>query len=365
MIYSRLKKVFSLFLVVGMLFTLTGCGKEEKTENAASPVEVLLVTDYGTINDGSFNQGAWEGISEFAKKNGTLIDYYQPENTSTESYINAMERGIDNGAKVIVCPGYLLEEAVYKAQSEYPDVQFVLIDGQPHNEDYTDQLIADNTLSVLFSEEEAGFLAGYSAVREGYTNLGFIGGVPADTVIKYGYGFVQGADYAAIEMGVEVHIRYTYADTFDDTDAVETTASTWYEDDTEVIFACGGQLGRAVIRAAEKNDGKVIGVDVDQSSESEVVMTSAVKSLASAVSEVLDDYSQGKFFGGQPKIFTSKENGVCLPMDNSRFERFTKEQYDNIFSRLSEGMIVPYGGTDIGTTQELTLINTEVTYIIL
>lgn len=365
MIYVKSKRIVSLILALIMIMTLMGCENDDEVEGVTTPVEILLVTDYGTINDGSFNQGAWEGMSEFSKKNGALIDCYQPENTDTESYLKAIERGIDNGAKIVVCPGYLLEEAVYKAQKDYPEVNFIILDGQPHNEDYSDQLIGDNTLSILFSEEEAGFLAGYAAVRDGYTNLGFIGGIPADAVIKYGYGFVQGADYAAIEMGVEVKIRYTYANTFDDTGDVELTASTWYEDNTEVIFACGGQLGRAVMRAAEKNNTKVIGVDVDQSVESEVVLTSAIKSLSSAVSGVLEDYYQGKYYGGQAKIFTAKEGGVCLPMDTSRFEKFTQEQYDNIYSRLVDGMIVPYGGTDIGTTQELTMVNTEVTYIVL
>lgn len=363
--FNKYKKRLHSILAVLMIIMLTGCGDNTQDNTLSSPVEVLLITDYGTINDGSFNQGAWEGISAFAKKNGALIDYYQPENTDMDSYLDAIKRGVTNGAKVIVCPGYLLEEPVFEAQKAYPEVQFVLVDGQPHNEDYSEQFIAENTVSILFSEEEAGFLAGYSAVREGYTRLGFIGGVPADSVIKYGYGYVQGADYAAIEMGVEVHVRYTYANTFDDEDFVETTASTWYQDDTEVIFACGGELGRAVIRAAEKNNGKVIGVDVDQSSESEVVLTSAEKALSAAVEGVLEDFAKGQYYGGQARIFTAKEQGVCLPMETSRFDKFTQEQYDSILSRLVDGMITPYGATDIGTTQELTLVNTEVTYIIL
>lgn len=354
-------------MICVLMGSLVGCNKTENTENVTNdkPVEVLLITDYGTVSDGSFNQGVWEGICNYADDTGTLVDYYRPANTDKDSYLQEIKRGVKNGAKVIVCPGYMLEETVYEAQKSYPEVNFILVDGTPHNADYTDETIEKNVCPVLFAEEQAGFLAGYAAVRDGYTGLGFIGGIAEDPVIRYGYGFVQGADYAAIEMGVEVHVRYTYANTFDDTPLVETTASTWFDDDTQVIFACGGSLGKGVMKAAEEHNGKVIGVDVDQSTDSETVITSAMKSLSGAVYQTLDDYGQGRFGGGVAKIITAADSGVCLPMDTSRFERFTAVDYESVYSRLVDGMINPYNGCDVGTTQELTLINTNVTYIVM
>lgn len=363
-------KKINVFIFAGLMMALllAGCKKDAEaisTDSVDKPVDVLLITDYGTVNDGSFNEGAWKGISKYAEENNVQYDNYCPVDTTKESYLSEIKRGVKNGAKVIVCPGYMFEEAIYEAQNKYQDVKFILLDGAPHNEDFSDYTIGQNVMSIAFAEEQAGFLAGYAAVRDGYTRLGFMGGAAEDAVIRYGYGFVQGADYAAIEMGESVHIRYTYTNTFYDEPKVETTANTWYQDDTEVIFACGGESGRAVMRAAEKNEKKVIGVDVDQSSESSTVITSAEKALSKAVYEGLCSYGNGTFNGGRTIVFTAKEGGICLPMENSRFVKFDDTTYDSIYSRLVDGGIEPYNQTDIGTTQELTLINTDVSYIVL
>lgn len=360
---TRFKALIIFVALCGLMLSLSACGKDEKYAGDEA-VDVVLITDYGTINDGSYNQGAWEGIRRYANDTGADIAYYQPEDTDIESFIEQIDRGVNNGAGIIICPGYSFEEVVFVAQSKYPDTKFILLDGKPHNIDGSDDTIGNNVESILFAEEAAGFLAGYSAVRDGYRGLGFMGGVPEDAVIRYGYGFVQGADYAAIEMGVEVHIRYAYMNTYSEEPMVETMAAAWYDDDTEVIFACGGQMGRSVVRAAEKHDGKVIGVDIDQSSESQTIITSAEKSLSDAIYRSLMDYHNGAFSGGYSKVLSAKDSGVCLPMETSRFEKFSQKDYNSIFSRLSDGSIIPYNGTDIGTTQELTLVNTSVTYIV-
>ena len=257
----------------------------------------------------------------------------------------------------------MLEVPVYNAMKKYKKADFILIDGVPHDEENKETLIGDNVSSVSFAEEQAGFLAGYSAVRDGYRGLGFVGGMPIDPVIRFGYGFVQGADYAAIEMGVSVHIRYTYTNTFSEDSLIEDLAGAWFDDDTQVIFACGGTIGKSVIRAAETHGGKVIGVDVDQSSESETVITSAMKNVRSAVYSGVRSYFEGTFAGGVETQMTAKEDGVSLPMDTSRFEKFDTASYDAVYSHLVDGMIVPYRETDIGTCAELSLVNTEVTYI--
>ena len=360
------KKLTAYICAASLAVCFTGCSKDTDDQKAADkPCEILLVTDYGTVSDGSYNQGCWEGMEKYSEETGVVIDNYQPENTTEEAFLDQVKRGVKNGAKIVICPGGLLEEAVFDAQSKYPDTTFILLDGEPHNADYSDETIGTNVKSVLFAEEQAGFLAGYAAVREGYTGLGFMGGIANDSVIRYGYGFVQGADYAAIEMGVETHIRYAYMNTFNDDPIVETTAGAWFDDDTEVIFACGGSLGKGVMRAAEGHDGKVIGVDVDQSQESETVITSATKSLSDAVYECLEDYYNGTFVGGSVDNLTAKENGICLPLATSRFEKFTEDDYNSVYDRLVSGMITPYDGTEIATTQELTLINTNVTYIVM
>ena len=357
------KKFISAILLMSLLaLSLTGCKKGASGEDD-KPVDVVLITDYGTVDDSSYNQGAWEGIAAYAAESGIAYEYYHPEDTDTDSIIEQIKRGRSNGAKLFVCPGNMLEVPVYIAQDKYDDVNFILIDGIPHNEENTEEKIAENCSVITFAEEQAGFLAGYAAVRDGYKGLGFVGGMPVDPVIRFGYGFVQGADYAAIEMGVNVHIRYTYTNTFSDDPAIEDLAGAWYDDDTEVIFACGGAIGKSVIRAAENHNGKVIGVDVDQSSESETVITSATKSIKTAVYNDVKSFFDGTFAGGTELMMTAKTDGICLPMETSRFEKFDNESYEKVYSHLVDGMIVPYKETNVGTCEELSLVNTEVTYI--
>ncbi|MCR5300918.1 MAG: BMP family ABC transporter substrate-binding protein [Lachnospiraceae bacterium] len=361
--FKKIRKTTALF-GAALLTVMSFAGCKDKNSNAKdTPVDVVVVTDYGTVDDNSFNQAAWEGVKQYAEESGITCENYQPEGTATDSIIAQFKRGDSNKAKIFVCPGSMLEVPVYEAMDKYDGQCFILIDGAPHNEENTETRIAENVSVISFAEEQAGFLAGYAAVRDGYKGLGFVGGIPVDPIIRFGYGFVQGADYAAIEMGVNVHIRYTYTNTFSEDQAIEDLSGTWYEDDTEVIFACGGSITRSVIRAAENHNGKVIGVDVDESSESETVITSAMKDIKTAVYNDVKAYFEGTFPGGVDTNLTAKTNGICLPMETSRFVKFDQANYDYVYSHLADGMIVPYNKTDIGTCEELSLINTEVTFI--
>ena len=362
MLKHRKQKIIAIICAFITLSGFTACDKNSKYPQDV-PVDVVLITDYGTVEDNGFNQSAWEGIKKYAEENAISYEHYNPEGTDTESIMEQFKRGVSNGAKLFVCPGSMLEVPVYLAQTKYDDCSFILIDGVPHDEEGADFRMEKNVSSITFAEEEAGFLAGYAAVRDGYKGLGFMGGIPVDPVIRYGYGFVQGADYAAIEMGVNVHIRYTYIGTFSEDASVEEMAGAWYDDDTEVIFACGGAISKSIIRAAENHSGKVIGVDRDESSESETVITSAMKSVSSAVYDDVKSYFDGTFAGGVTTNMTAKTNGICLPMETSRFEKFDEASYDAIYSHIVDGMIVPYNKTDIGTCDELSLVNTEVTFI--
>lgn len=350
-----MKKRVLLLIVFTMLALLSGCGKNK--------AEIALITDVGTIEDGSYNQGAWEGIKKYGDEHEVGYAYYKPREAALDSYNEAIKKAVKKGAKVIVCPGYLPEEAVYYAQNDYPKVDFILLDGAVHNHDYTDFTIKANVMQISFAEEQAGFLAGYAAVRDGYTRLGFIGGEAEDAVIRFGYGFVQGADYAAIELGTQVDMKYTYAGTYYESSAVNSMASEWYQTGTQVIFACGGAMGRSVMKAAEALDCKVIGVDVDQSSESPSVITSSLKNLSGAVYQGIDDYYNGSFKGGFTSNMTAQNNGIGLVMDNAKFNLFTENEYRNILSLMSNNSIIPYSGTDIGTCDDIMLINTSVTFI--
>ena len=348
------KKIMCVICSLLMALGITGCG---------DGIDIAFITDMGTVNDGSFNQGAYEGISQFSEATGKTAKVYEPDGATTEAYLKNVKAAVKDGADIIVCPGVLFEEAIFKAQKKYPKVNFILLDGEPHNEKGDDYTVEDNTMPILFSEEQAGFLAGYSAVRDGNTQLGFVGGTNQGSIIQFGYGFVQGADYAAIEMGVNVTVKYCYANTFIESDEVKNMTSAWYKGGTEVIFACGGAMGRSVISAAEENGGKVIGVDIDQSNISETVITSAEKMLSNAVYTGLSSYYGGAFKGGEVLEMNASNAGIALEMENSRFDVFSEVEYDAIFSQLASGRIVPYASTAYGNTSDLELMNTEVYYL--
>jgi len=335
-----MKKLFVTLLMFAMIFTMAGtfaaCGGSQ-----SDTYELALVTDVGTIDDKSFNQGAWEGLVQYADENSITHKYYQPTEKSTEAYVEAIGLAVDGGAKVIVCPGYLFEIAVYQAQTLYPDTKFIILDGYPHESDTNyDAVVKDNVYSIFFKEDQAGFLAGYAAVKGGYTKLGFVGGMEVPAVIRYGIGYVQGAEYAAKEMGVKsIAIKYHYTGGFSPTPEAQTLAASWYNDGTQVIFAAAGGAGNSVMAAAEAAGKFMIGVDVDQSSQSDSVITSAMKGLGVAVYDGLKAYYDGKFPGGKIVYMGADVNGVGLPMDSTKIDGFTKTDYDAIFAKLADGTI--------------------------
>lgn len=357
------KRMISLLLVVVMSFAaFVGCGSKDASTNSSSDVstdvsteetkqaeeqesstgaELALITDVGTIDDKSFNQGSWEGVQAYAEQHNISSKYYQPAEKSDDAIMTSIGLAVKGGAKVIVCPGFLFEVPIYHAQTKYPDVTFILIDGAPHNGDYNYD-IKENVKGIYYAEEQAGFLAGYAAVYDGYRQLGFMGGIAVPAVVRFGYGFIQGADYAAKELGLsdgEVNIKYTYVGNFDASPENMSKAAAWYNEGTEVIFACGGGVGNSVMKAAETAGTKVIGVDVDQSGESETVITSAMKNLSKSVFDTIDEYYRGNFEGGVSVTLDVKTNNVQLPMETSKFETFTEEKYSEIYSHIAEGTI--------------------------
>lgn len=325
-----MKKLIIASLVLVSVFSLAGCKSE--TENT---YEIALIMEStGSIDDKSFNQGAWEGIEEFANSNELTSTYYQANEDSTAGFVSAVDLAVAGGAKVVVLAGFQFQETVYEVQTKYPEVNFVLLDGYPHSGDWAPS-VESNTISIFYSEEESGFLAGYAAVKEGYTHLGFMGGKAFPAVTKFGYGFIEGANYAASEMSVQVTVDFTYLGDFIPSTAFQNKGSDWYVGGTEVIFVAAGGAGNSIMKAAEQNNGKVIGVDVDQSGESTVVITSALKGLASSVEQALEDIYGTGSFSGQILTLGATENGVGLPSDLSRMNNFTQSDYETVFNLLA------------------------------
>lgn len=356
-----MKKMLAIvmsILMVGMI--MVGCGT--KSEGEGSGFEIALITDKGNIDDKSFNQGSWEGVVEFAKANKITHKYYKPEEASDAGYLAAIDLAVTGGAKVIVTPGFLFEVPIYEAQTKYPEVKFILLDGAPHTADYATFKTEKNVASVMYSEEQSGFLAGYAAVMDGMTKLGYMGGMAVPAVQAFGYGYLQGAEAAAAELGLAdgaIEAIYHYTGNFEENDTNKATAKTMYQEGIEVIFAAGGAVGKSVMSAASESDAKVIGVDVDQRYDSETVITSATKGLAASVVAVLDAiYKSNSWdtYGGTTTYFNAANDGVGLPTivigdDKAdafdRFESFDKAAYDKVFATLADGSVVPVRNIEV------------------
>ena len=352
-----MKKLLALALVLMLALPVMGLATE-------GTYEIAMITDIGTIDDKSFNQGTWEGVAQYAEENGKTYNYYQPTAQSTEIYLEMIEQAVTAGAKVVVTPGFLFEEPIFIAQDMYPDVSFVLIDGNPRNADYSEFRTEKNAVGIVFAEEQAGYLAGYAAVKDGYTKLGFMGGMAVPAVVRFGYGFVQGAELAAEEMGVTgLELNYHYTGDFKATPEAQALAASWYNDGIEVIFACGGAVGNSAMAAAEAANGKVIGVDVDQSAESPTVITSATKGLAPSVVQTLTAYYEGKFPGGEALVLDASSEGVSLPMATSQFKTFSQADYDAIFAKLVAGEVTLLKDSDVTSATEIPVTNVKVTEI--
>ena len=355
-----MKNFLKLIILSIMLIISLSCKDTKKN----SGYELALITDIGTIDDKSFTQGSWEGLKKYAEEKGITYKYYKPAGKDTDSKIDSIYLAISSGAKLIVTPGYLFEPAIYKVQDTHPEINFVLLDGTPQDGTYTDFKIEKNVYAVLYAEEEAGFLAGYGVVKEGYTNLGVMGGMAEPSVIRFGYGFVQGADYAAKELGIKnIKIDYTYIGGYEPTPEVQTKASSWFIKGVQVIFAPAGGAGNSVMSAAEQNKGYVVGVDVDQSVESPTVITSAMKMIGESVYNAIDEFYKGNFPGGKIAVLDAKVHGIGLPMETSKFKNFTKEDYDNIYKKLIDGSIEILKDTDAKDVSQLPLDNVKVNFI--
>ena len=329
--------------------TLSADDIEDNMTSEDGKYQVAFVTDVGQLKDKSFNQGTYDGVKLYAAANGLSYKYYQPANgdqaTDDDRY-DAMKAAVEAGAEVVVCAGYLQEAALKRAAIEFPEVPFVFIDGYPLTDDEGNTLT--NVAGIAFQEEQAGYLAGYAAVKDGFTKLGFSGGGGGtnDACCRFGYGYVQGANAAASELGITVDMNYSweYGATFQASTELQTMISGWYANGTEIVFACGGSMFQSISAAASANDGYVIGVDVDQSGESDAVVTSAMKGLSDAVQWAVAKVYDSTFteIGGTATSLGVKDNAVELhtAAESWRFETFTVEEYEAVYQQMLDGTLV-------------------------
>ena len=302
-----MKKILALLLVLAMALSLVACGGEKEAAGeaaAASDFKVAMISDYAGITDQSFNQTTWEACLAFGEAAGTEVKYYKPVTNDTAGRVASAELAIADGHNVIVMPGYAFAGSVVELSANYPDVKFIALDmaagdlleqgtalkGEaydynPDNWNLTDYVYMDNVYCAIYQEELSGYMAGYAAVKLGYTKLGFLGGMAVPAVMRFGYGYVQGADAAAAELGTSVEIKYAYGNQFYGDADLTAVMDTWYNGGTEVVFACGGSIWSSAAESAKKYGGKVIGVDTDQAAIIDasygegITITSAMKGL--------------------------------------------------------------------------------------
>lgn len=369
-----MKKLISIILAVAMTlccFALVGCGKtENKTDS-----KVAMITDYGDITDESFNQTTWEACKAFCEENNIPVQYFKPADDTTTDRVAMIESAIDQGYNVIVMPGYAFGGAIVEAAPKYKDVKFFALDVakgdlleagvgakgekydyEPDNwklEDYVDM---SNVYCAIYQEELSGYMAGYAAVKLGYTKLGFLGGMAVPAVIRFGYGFVQGVDAAAKELNINVDLNYVYGGQFYGDADITAKMDTWYQGGTQIVFACGGGIYTSAAEAANKVGGKVIGVDTDQKPVIDkkygdgITVTSAMKGLAPTTKDTLKDIilndnwknyagkivNLGLVSGSDPTL-----NYVQIPMESTQWAegKFTQNDYKALVKAMFDGTV--------------------------
>lgn len=384
------KRVLAALMATAMVFSLTACGStseepagdgaeneadeesdaqeeapadDEKEEEPAddgavadhSGEKIAMVTDSGDITDESFNQITWETVCAYGDDNGVEYEYYKPADDTDEERINSIDLAIAEGATVIVMPGYLFGPAIAEEQGLYPDTKFIAVDvteGDLNNLAGEAVPLAENVYICSFQEEQAGYLAGYAAVKDGYTKLGFLGGIAVPAVIRYGFGYIQGINAAAEEMGVDVSVKYFYGGQFYGDENITARMEGWYADGTEIVFACGGGIYTSAVEAANNHDGKVIGVDVDQKAIiGDSCVTSAMKGLGAAVNNALDAYFDGNWSslaGKSEQLGLTQGDYIGLPTDEGSwgFTTFTQDEYNTVLEGIKDGSIAVSNNTE-------------------
>lgn len=327
-----MKKSILLMVVMAFTLLLVSC--------QAPSFEIALVTDHGPVTDKAFNQGSWEGVVEYAKEHNIAHQYFVPAENSGAARLDAIEQAVNGGAKVIVTPGSSFADPIAQAQVKYPEIKFIVLDTEPKLQNADKASVAENTVAIYYAEQESGFLAGYAAVKNGFTKLGYFGGIPVPSVTRFGMGYIEGAEYAANELNVDIEVKYAYLGSFDQKPENKTKASGWYTSGTEVIFSAAGQVINNVTQAASETGGKwVIGANVNQQYIDETMLTSALKLLEKSVYTMLEDFYNDTFKGGETLVLDAKAGFVGITQDYSRFETFTEAMYNEIYAKVANGEI--------------------------
>ncbi len=371
-----MKKFLAMMLALVLCLSLAACGGNSGGDSQQDPaggdtqqepantpdaggeaggesdMKVAMITDYGDITDQSFNQTTYEASKAWCESKGVPFNYYKPAGNSTAERVAMVESAVDEGYNTIVMPGFAFAETITEVADSYPDVNFIALDVAEGDVG----TVPANTYCAVYQEELAGYMAGVAAVKLGYTHLGYLGGMGVPAVQRFGYGFLQGVDAAAGELGVKPVVEYVYGNQFFGDADITAYMDNWYQTlKVECVFACGGAIYASAAEAAAKVEGaKVIGVDVDQSAQIDgsygegLTVTSAMKGLATTVTHMLDEVAAGNFanYGGKAETLglvsgdDPDANYVLLPMETTQWaDGFTQDDYKALVKDLFDGKI--------------------------
>lgn len=314
--------------------------KAYKAYNKKVIYEIAFIPSDVVLEKGTYENAIWEGLIEYGEESGKAHKYFASDQTDTEGYLTAIANAAGSGAKVIITQSKKLEKAVNKAQKKYPEVKFIHIAGSLNENSSVGFKPLKNTMIISFADEQAGFLAGYAAVKDEEWKLGFMGCKKNKTAMDYATGFVQGAEAAADEMGVSsVNIKYWTVKKTPDAEKIKKTAANWYKDSVDIIFACGEEYMEAVSEAANDGGGRIIAAETNAAPEYRKVYTSAMRNFAGVIKYGLQKYCDDHFPGGKHVRFNAVKDAVCLPLNDFSFKDFSEEDYDMIYDRLSKNII--------------------------
>lgn len=337
-----MRKGIVLGLAAAMVLSLTACGggktettkAQEETSGGKSSFSVAMITDTGGINDQSFNQSAWEGLTELKNKTGAEVNYIESKQAS--DFVTNLERLGDSGANLLWGVGYACADAVLEAAGSNPDIQYAIIDNAYEN-------TPSNVTGVMFRAQEPSFLVGYVAGRTTQTGkVGFVGGISSGLIDQFQFGYEAGVKYAAKELGKDIDISVQYAESFSDAAKGKAIAARMYSDGCDVIYHAAGGTGTGVIEAAKEADKWVIGVDRDQAYLApENVLTSALKLVGKAVQEVSEEAMNGKEIGGQTLTFGLQEDCVGIPEEHGNMAEGVYEDTLKVKDKIKNGELTP------------------------
>ncbi len=266
---------------------------------ADEDLKVGLVTDVGGVNDGSFNQSAWEGLQRAMDELGIEANYL--ESATDSDYMPNIETFVDEEYDLIISVGYMLADATRTMAEENPDCHFAIID------DATIDL--DNVTCLMFRQEQASYLVGYVAgMMTEKDNIGFVIGMSNETMNQFGYGYCAGA----LDANPDITIQQSNANSFADSATGKTNANAAITNGADIIFHAAGATGLGVIEACQEAGIYAIGVDSDQSSIApDTVITSAMKRVDNAVYDTVASLMDGTLENGE-KVYDLAAGGVDI-----------------------------------------------------